>query len=142
MFSKVKEKLQDSDQFAYNPETAITFNKKAQFTTLPGGVASISLGVFFFVMWYQNFNQMFKYQGNTNMENTTTANLTALGNITLSKMQVLPLILPYYKGNIVPRTSKTMCKEFGGDCFQFVKKHLKIEWIDYSCESAVLDCKY
>ena len=59
MFSKVKEKIQDSDQFAFQPETAVTFNKKAQFTTLPGGVTTVCLFTFFGVMWYQNFNQMF-----------------------------------------------------------------------------------
>ena len=35
----------------------------------------------------------------------------------------------------------TMCGgEFGGDCFQFVKKHLKIEWKNYFCETTVLAC--
>ena len=60
------------------------------------------------------------------MENTTTANLTKLGNTTLSEMQVLPFIYPYYNNEIVSRTSMTMCKEFGGDCLQFIKKHLKV----------------
>ena len=59
MLKKVKDKIKDSDQFAFNPESAITFNKKSQFTTLPGGVATVIIFSFFGVMWYQNFNQMF-----------------------------------------------------------------------------------
>jgi len=81
-------------------------------------------------MWYQNFDAMFNYQANVISENTTSSNFTDIGNITLSEMGTLPFIYPYYKGQMVQRESMEMCKEFDGDCFKFIKKYLKIEWIN------------
>lgn len=69
---------------------------------------------------------MFLFQNNTITQNTTTIDLIPLGKVKLSEMQTLPFVAPYYKGETVPRTSDTMCKESGGDCFKFVNKYLKI----------------
>ena len=45
-------------------------------------------------------------------------------------MKVMPFFSIYYKGDIVPRESQSLCGEFGGDCFKFVSKFLKLQWID------------
>ena len=68
---------------------------------------------------------MFLYLNNSNSENTTIAKLDKIGNVTMSEMKTLPLVGLYYKGDEVPRQSMIMCKEFGGDCFKFVKKYQK-----------------
>ena len=55
-------------------------------------------------------------------------------------MKSLPFVAPYYNNQIVPRHSMTMCKEFDGDCFQFVKKYKKYEWFNQYCESPSAKC--
>ena len=69
---------------------------------------------------------MFQYQGNSFTEITTTADLIKLKNVTFSDLKSLPFLAPNYKGEKILRTSKTMCGEFGGDCFKFLNHHLKI----------------
>jgi len=63
-----------------------------------------------------------------------------IGKIKMSEMKTLPFIAPYYKGKEVPRVSATMCKEFGGDCFKFIKKYMKVHWGNSFCETATSDC--
>ena len=140
MFHKLMKKLKDQDQFGYNPSSAIIFNKRSVFQTVQGAVATVLLFALFAVMWYQNLAQMFSYKGNSIQENNTTADLKAIGKVKLSDMKTLPFVAPYYKGALVPRTSMKMCGEFGGDCFQFVNKYKKYEWINRYCESEFAEC--
>jgi hypothetical protein len=78
---------------------------------------------------------MIYYKRNNIQENVSVANLTETGEIKLSEMGMLPFIAPYYKGDIIPRNSSTMCEEFEGDCMKFVDKHLKIKWIKATCSN-------
>jgi len=59
----------------------------------------------------------------------------------MSEMKTIPFIAPYYKGKEIPRTSMTMCKEFDGDCMQYVQKYLKVKWINEWCETATSECQ-
>ena len=44
-------------------------------------------------------------------------------------MGTLPFLTFGYKGHEIPEYSKDICKETAGDCFEFVKKYLKVDWI-------------
>ena len=59
---------------------------------------------------------MIFYLGDSVNMNETAVDLIELGKVKMSEMDSIPFIAPYYKGEIIPRTSKTMCKEFGGNC--------------------------
>jgi hypothetical protein len=52
MLKKLKSKVQDQDQFAFMPESQLSFGTKSQFTTLPGGIVSVALGIIFTYAWY------------------------------------------------------------------------------------------
>ena len=45
-------------------------------------------------------------------------------------MGTMPFMDFQYKGNELPRNGKAtgQCAETNGDCFEFVKKYLKIKW--------------
>ena len=66
---------------------------------------------------------MFLYRENALSQNVSTADLKEIGKVKMSEMKTLPFVAPYYKGKIIPREDMTMCKEFGGDCYKFVKKY-------------------
>ena len=134
-------KIKDLDQFAFNPEKAININGKSKFSTIPGGVQSILLRTLFFVFWYQNFSHMFLYQKNSISSNSSAVDLIALGNVEISKIKSLPFVAPYYKGSAVPRTSQSMCGEFGGDCFKWFNKYLKTRWNNLRCVSEFAPCE-
>jgi hypothetical protein len=68
---------------------------------------------------------MFYYLGNIVLKNTTDAYLIDREPILMSDMGKTPYTLYYYKGEMLPRTSKTLCQETGGDCFKFANKYLK-----------------
>ena len=135
MLQSILTKIKDQDQFAFSPASAISFNKKQIFATLPGGFHSILLSTLFLILWYQNFYQMFFYQNNSITSNTSYADLIKLGNVKMNEMKMIPFVAPYYKGKMVPRQSMDMCKEFEGDCFKFVNKYLKIQWDNFKSKA-------
>ena len=59
----------------------------------------------------------------------------------MSEMKTIPFIAPYYKGQVIPRYSMSMCKEFDGDCHKFAKKYIKFQWQNGVCESSA-PCKW
>jgi len=58
----------------------------------------------------------------------------------MSDMGTLPFINLYHDYKTIHRTSKTMCHEFGGDCFKFIQKYLKVQWENYDCIDKKVGC--
>jgi hypothetical protein len=121
MFKKVtkraKDFFKDSDSFAFQPHTNIGFNKKAQFSTMAGGVVSIILTVIFTYSWYQQLYIMVNYLANNISSFNVETDFGAIGTLNLAEMESIPFYGFYYKNKRVLRNDKDMCSEFGGDCF-------------------------
>jgi hypothetical protein len=112
------------------PESNLSFNKKSQFSTIPGGVMSIALGIIFTFAWYQQLNLMTNYLANIITTSLTAADFEEIGVVSLKTIGATPFYNFYYKNAIVKRNDPVMCKEFGGDCYKFVNKYLKIVWVN------------
>ena len=98
MYNVLLSNIKNLDQFGFNPENALSFNKKQNFKTLTGGIYFIFLSSLLLVMWYQNFYKMFFYLGDTVGQNETAANMIERGKVKMSQMKSTPFIAPYYKG--------------------------------------------
>jgi len=112
------------------PETNLAFNKKNQFTTIPGGVVSIVLAIIFSFAWYQQLYLMTNYLANIITTSLTAADFKEIGVVSLKTIDATPFYNFYYKNTIVKRNDPVMCGEFGGDCYKFVNNYLKIRWIN------------
>ena len=126
----------NQDQFSFNPENHLVFNKKLQFSTIPGGVMSITLGIIFTFAWYQQLYLMTNYLANNVMSSLTATDFEEIGVVKLKTMKAIPFYSFYYKNKEVMRHDPVMCKEFGGDCNQFVNKYIKIVWVNGKYEVA------
>ena len=69
------------------------------------------------------------YLASTINTNTTVADLKAIGVISLTEMNTIPMFNLRYKGKHLPRISEKDCGgKFGGDCFKFASQHLDMYW--------------
>ena len=58
------------------------------------------------------------------------SNFIEMDNLKLNEMGTMPFFGLWYKGETIKRNSTSLCQETGGDCFAFVTKYLKLEWIE------------
>ena len=120
MLNSLVSKITDYDQYQFNPESALVFNKKRQFPTFPGGCYSLTLTVLMCLLWYQQLYGMYFFLQNDTSINSTLADFKAIGDVHMDDIDSYPVYAIKYKGENVPPRSTTMCGETDGDCMKFV----------------------
>lgn len=58
------------------------------------------------------------------------SNFEAIGVPTLQKMGVNPFMEFIYKSKTLDKYNKDVCKETEGDCFKWINRYLKIQFIE------------
>ena len=97
MFKKITKSVLNIDQFSFNPESSLIFNKKTTYSTYPGGVMSITLGLVFAYTWYSQLYEMFNYLNNNISTYTTVADFDKIGMLLLDDIKAIPFYAFFYK---------------------------------------------
>ena len=96
--------------------TYLSFNKKKSFATLIGGIASIFMMVYLWLSWYHYLHAMFYREYDTIKSHAGEGDMMTVYNA--SEIDSVPIYGLNYKGDTLPRFSKTYCNEFDGDCLK------------------------
>ena len=97
MRKKLINKLKAQDEFGHKVE--LNFNgNEGSVHSLPGGISSILLRIFYFLLMVKKLDDMFFYKDDQVMNNNTKADFDAIGSIELNDLGGIPIFTFEYGG--------------------------------------------